>query len=177
MSLPPAVGSAKPDGVCVNAGDYRPTVWRVWGVSFDARIIQVVTVATVILILAFNNRFVHGEYDRFVLEFLIPVAIVVLAWREDPRRYGVALGDWRLGLPVVVGGVAAMAAIIWVLGRLPDFRANYTATIDGRPIWRLLIDTGVDLFAWEFFLQAGYCGPSAASTAPMPSGSRSSPSP
>jgi len=96
MSLPPAVGSAKPDGAGVNADDYRPTVWRVWGVSFDARIVQVVTVATVILILAFNNRFVEGEYDRFVLEFLIPVAIVVLAWREDPRRYGVALG-WSFG--------------------------------------------------------------------------------
>jgi hypothetical protein len=108
----------------------RPArTWRVWGVDFDARIVQIVSFATVILILAFNNRFVEAEYDRFVLEFIIPVAIILLVWREDPRRYGLGLGDWRLGLPIVVAGVTAMAVIIWFAGQLPDFRAYYTDTI------------------------------------------------
>jgi membrane protease YdiL (CAAX protease family) len=128
-------------------------VWRIWGVDFDARIVQIVSLATVILIVAFNNRFVEAEYDRFVLEFIIPVAIVVLVWREDPRQYGLRLGDWRLGLLVVVAGVAAMAVVIWFLGRQPDFRAYYTDTIAGRPMWRLIVDTGVDLLAWEFFFR------------------------
>jgi uncharacterized protein len=128
-------------------------VWRIWGVDFDARIVQIVAVATVILIIAFNNRFVEAEYDRFVLEFIVPVAIVLLVWREDPRQYGLKLGDWRLGLLVVTGGVAVMAVIIWFLGRLPDFRAYYTDTVSGRPMWRLILDTGVDLLAWEFFFR------------------------
>ena len=72
--------------------------------DFDARIVQIVVVATLILIVAFNNRFVEAEYDRFVLEFLIPIAIIVLAWRENPRSYGLRLGDWRLGLVVIVTG-------------------------------------------------------------------------
>jgi membrane protease YdiL (CAAX protease family) len=133
--------------------DQPSRTWRIWGVDFDARIVQIVSVATVILIIAFNNRFVEAEYDRFVLEFIIPVAIILLVWREDPRRYGLRLGDWRLGLVVVVLGVAGLAVLIWFLGRLPDFRAYYTDTIAGRPTWRLIIDTGVDLLAWEFFFR------------------------
>ena len=141
----PASGSALTD---------HPTrTWRIWGVDFDARIVQIVSIATVILILAFNNRFVEAAYDRFGLEFVIPLAIILLVWREDPRRYGLRLGDWRLGLPVVVLGIAAMAVVIWFAGRLPDFRAYYTSTIAGRPLWRLVLDTGVDLFAWEFFFR------------------------
>jgi membrane protease YdiL (CAAX protease family) len=130
-----------------------PRVWRVWGVAFDARIAQVVSLATIILIFAFNDRFLGAEYARFVLEFIIPVAIILLVWHEDPRRYGLRLGDWRLALPIVVGGVAIMAAAIWFLGRLPDFRAYYTQDTGGTPMWRLIIDTGVDLFAWEFFFR------------------------
>jgi membrane protease YdiL (CAAX protease family) len=128
-------------------------VWHVWGVAFDARIVQIVTLATLILIVAFNNRFVAGEYDRFVLEFIIPVAWIVLVWRESPRAYGFGIGDWRLGLPIVAGGVAVMAVIIWFAGQQPDFRAYYTDSIDGRPMWRLVIDTGIDLLAWEFFFR------------------------
>ena len=144
-----AGGSAEADALA----DQPSRTWRIWGVDFDARIVQIVSVATVILIIAFNNRFVEAEYDRFVLEFIIPVAIILLIWREDPRRYGLRLGDWRLGLVVVVLGVAVMAVVIWFLGRLPDFRAYYTDTIAGRPMWRLIVDTGVDLLAWEFFFR------------------------
>jgi membrane protease YdiL (CAAX protease family) len=132
----------------------HPTrMWRIWGLEFDARIVQIVSLATVILIIAFNNRFVEAEYDRFFLEFIIPVAVILLVWREDLRRYGLGLGNWRLGLPIALGGVAIMAVIIWFAGQQPDFRAYYTGTIDGRPMWRLIVDTGVDLLAWEFFFR------------------------
>ena len=133
--------------------DPAPRLWRVWGVSFDARIVQVVAVATLILIVAFNNRFIEAEYDRFVLEFVIPLAIIVLAWRENPREYGLRLGDWRLGLPITIAGVAIMAVAIWIFGHWPDFHAYYTQDISGRPVGRLIVDTAVDLFACEFFFR------------------------
>jgi membrane protease YdiL (CAAX protease family) len=148
-----AVGGAAGGGVGGSVGGGAGRTWRFWGVDFDARLVQIVSIATVILIIAFNNRFVEAEYDRFVLEFIIPIAIIVLVWREDPRQYGLRLGDWRLGLGVVVAGVAVMAVVIWFLGRQPDFRSYYTDTIDGRPMWRLILDTGVDLVAWEFFFR------------------------
>ena len=72
-------------------------------------------------------------------------------WRENPRRYGLAIGDWRLGLPVTIVGIAGMAVVIWFFSRQPDFQQYYTQDIAGRPSWRLIIDTCVDIFAWEFF--------------------------
>ena len=53
----------------------HPRTWRIWGVDFDARIVQVVTLATVILIFAFNDRFAGAEDARFALEFVIPMAL------------------------------------------------------------------------------------------------------
>jgi len=127
--------------------------WRVWGVDLDARIVEVVSLTTLILMVAFNYHFIQGEYDRFVLDFLIPIAIVVLVWRENPRRYGLRLGDWRLGLPIAAAGIAVMAVVIWYLGNQPDFHSYYAAEVNGRPGWRLIIDTGIDMFAWEFFFR------------------------
>ena len=46
-----------------------------------------------------------------------------------------------------------MAVVIWFLGRFPEFRSYYTGTIGGRPSWRLVIDAGIDMFAWEFFFR------------------------
>ncbi len=129
------------------------STWRIWGVDFDARTVQLVVISTLLLILAFNNRFVEGVYDRFFLEFLIPLGVIVLVWRENPKAYGLRLGDWRQGLPITLAGVAVMAVVIWVVGQWPDFRAYYSGTIEGRPAWRLVIDSGVDLFAWEFFFR------------------------
>jgi membrane protease YdiL (CAAX protease family) len=135
------------------AGEHPTRTWRIWGVDFDARIVQMVAFATLVLIVVFNNRLGGAEYVRFVLEFLVPVAIVLLVWRENPRRYGLRLGDWRLGLPIVLGGVAVMAVVIWFAGRQPDFQAYYANSQGDRPMWRLIVDAGVDLFAWEFFFR------------------------
>ena len=145
------VSASKPSDAIDPAATPYPRVWRIWGVDFDARIVQLVVVTTLLLIVAFNDRFVSQAYDRFFLEFLIPVALIVIVWRENPRRYGLALGDWRLGLPITILGIAAMAIVIWFMSRQPDFQQYYTQDIAGRPAWRLVIDTAVDIFAWEFF--------------------------
>jgi membrane protease YdiL (CAAX protease family) len=125
--------------------------WRVWGVDFDARIAQLVVVSLTVLILAFNNRVIDHAYDRFVLEFLVPMAIILVVWREDPRRYGLTLGDWRRGLPITLAGIVVMAVVIWIVVQQPDFKRYYTVSLAGRPTWRLVVDTGVDILAWEFF--------------------------
>jgi len=128
-------------------------IWTIWGVAFDARILQMVVLSTLVLIFAFNNRLVQAEYDRLVLECLLPLAWIAAVWREDPRRYGLTLGDWRLGLPVTVGGIAVMAVVIWIAGQQADFRAYYSDAVGGRPAARLIVDTAIDIFAWEFFFR------------------------
>jgi membrane protease YdiL (CAAX protease family) len=150
VSLPPAVEAAAAD---LRGAIGAPKTWRIWGVDFDARIVQTITACMLILMVAYNNKFVQMEYDHFALEAVIPLAIIILFWRESPRRYGFVLGNWRLGLAVAGGFIVIMAVVIWVLGHTPDFRAYYTLLTGGRSAWRLIIDTGIDMFAWEFFFR------------------------
>ncbi len=126
---------------------------RLWGVDFDARLAGTVALALLILLVAFNNHFAQGEYERFLLEFLLPFAVVVFIWRESPREYGLTLGDWRLGLPVTIAGIAILAPVIWILGQQSDFRVYYEPLILGRPAWQLVLESGLDMFAWEFFFR------------------------
>jgi uncharacterized protein len=128
-------------------------VLRVWGVDFDVRMSGTIAAALFILLVAFNFHFAQGEYERFLLEFLLPIGIVVLVWREKPSRYGLTLGDWKVGLTVTVVGIAAMAPLIWFMGREADFRQYYEPLILGRPAWQLVFESGLDMFAWEFFFR------------------------
>jgi membrane protease YdiL (CAAX protease family) len=156
MPLPRALGSEVrpfPANANVNAGGRLAGTWRHWGVEFDAQIAQLVLIGTTILLIAFDNHFVQDEYDHFVLEFLVPIAIIVFAWREDPRRFGLQLGDWRLGLPVAIGGIAVMAAVIWFVSQMGDIHSYYAQAACGRSTLRLVVDSGFDMFAWEFFFR------------------------
>jgi membrane protease YdiL (CAAX protease family) len=149
MSLPSALTPPAPD----SRPEGTAKVLRIWGLDFDARIALTVAVCVFILLGAYQNNFGQPEYGHFFYEALIPLAIIVLVWRESPRRYGLLLGDWRIGLPVAVAGIAVMAVVIWFLGQLPDFRAYYSLLTAQRPAWRIVVDAGVDLFAWEFFFR------------------------
>lgn len=62
---------------------------------------------------------------RFVLFLVAPLAIVLLLFRDDPRRYGLQLGDWRWGASLLVAGLAVMTPIILALAGLDSFRSYY----------------------------------------------------
>ncbi len=126
-------------------------VWRVWAVDFDARIVQVIILATLILILPATNSFLGSEFGGVLLQLVLPLLIVVAVWREDPRRYFLRIGEWKLGLAVTAGAVAVMAVVIWYSGHQPDFRTYYSGLVGGRPPLQLIYDTGIAMFAWEFF--------------------------
>jgi hypothetical protein len=127
-------------------------------VDFNARMVQAITAAMLVLLVAYDNNYGQPEYAHLVLEAFVPLAVIVLVWHENPRRYGLALGDWRLGLPVAIAGIAIMAVAIAILGQLPDFRIYYTVLAAQRPAWRLILDAGVDMFAWEFFFRGWLLG-------------------
>jgi membrane protease YdiL (CAAX protease family) len=159
MSIPRSVAAAPSDTDrsrptdATGVDDYRPTVWHIWGVGFDSRIAELAGLSTLLLMISMNDLRIQGEYARFILEFVIPVAIVILLWRENPRRYGLRIGNWRMGLPISAAAIAIMAVVIWVVGRWPDFTAYYGSQSSGRPALRLAFDTGLDLLAWEFFFR------------------------
>ena len=63
--------------------------------------------------------------ERAILFGLVPLAIVVLGFRDRPARYGFQLGDWRWGLGLLLVGLAIMTPVILGLAQLPAFREYY----------------------------------------------------
>ena len=66
---------------------------------FDWKIVTVIVVSTLLLIVDFYHQFTpNKDYDRTILYLFIPLLIIVLIFREDPRTYGFTFGDWKTGI-------------------------------------------------------------------------------
>ncbi len=86
--------------------------------------------------------------ERFVLFGLIPLAVVVLAFRDRPSRYGLTLGEWRWGAGLTVIGCVAMTPVVLWFACLPDVRAFYAP--NDAPFGQLMLTDALDLTATEF---------------------------
>lgn len=89
--------------------------------------------------------------QRVVLFGLIPLAVVVLGFRDRPSRYGLTLGDWRWGAALILIGCVVMTPVVLWFATQPDVRAFY-APNDG-PIGQLLLSNALDLTAAEFLFR------------------------
>ncbi len=125
-----------------------------------------VTVLTTLLLTydwyydAFNGFIEHysrAEYlrnvalDRLGLYFVIPMAVIVLVFRESPSKYGFSLGDWRAGLKWTVIAWAAATPVLYIAARTPAMVDYYTSY--NVPAAYLVGSTALDLFSWEFFFR------------------------
>lgn len=88
---------------------------------------------------------------RFVLFLVVPLAIVVLAFRDRPSRYGLGLGDVRWGAGLLIAGLVVMLPIILGLASLDQFRSYYGS--GGQPAGMLVLDHLVELIPAEFLLR------------------------
>ncbi|MCS7010433.1 MAG: CPBP family intramembrane metalloprotease, partial [Anaerolineales bacterium] len=87
--------------------------------------------------------------DRTLLYFLLPMLIVLVVFRENPKAYGFTLGDWKAGLVLTLGAAALIAPLLWLVGRGdPAMQEYYEWQVPGLP-WNTLLD----LFGWEFFFR------------------------
>jgi membrane protease YdiL (CAAX protease family) len=57
--------------------------------------------------------------------FLVMPLLTLLLLGERPHEHGLRVGEWRIGLPVVVVLAALVTPIILVAAGLPDFRLYY----------------------------------------------------
>ena len=137
--------------------------FRLAGLDLPLRATVAVVAVILIVIFDFQRTLIPDDlvrYDRnpgimrltaisrVLLFFLIPLAIVVLGFRDRPSRYGLRLGDWRWGLGLAVAGCAVMTPIVLALSGAPDFRDYYAPSND--PLPSLLATNLMDLVSTEF---------------------------
>jgi hypothetical protein len=89
--------------------------------------------------------------ERLILFGLIPFGIVVLGFRDRPSRYGLTLGDWRMGATLTALGSVVMTPIVLWFATLPDVRAYYAPSV--APAGQLLVTNALELSAVEFALR------------------------
>jgi membrane protease YdiL (CAAX protease family) len=87
--------------------------------------------------------------DRTLLYFIIPMTIVLVIFRENPRDYGFTLGNWKAGFLITLVAVILLAPILWFVGRGDTaIHVFYKPMAFGLP-WNTLLD----LFSWEFMFR------------------------
>jgi membrane protease YdiL (CAAX protease family) len=91
-------------------------------------------------------RFVAVE--RVLLFGVVPLAVILLGFRDRPSRFGLTLGAWRWGIAFVLVGCALMTPIVLAFAQLPDARAYYAES--AAPVAELLVTNALDLGAVEF---------------------------
>jgi len=118
--------------------------------TFDWKIVAITITSTLLLILDRYHRFLPDKaWERVILYLVIPLFIILLVFREDPRLYGFTLGDWRAGLAITAMGILLMAPVIRYLGRSDPQMVNYYKPfVEGLP-W----STFLDLIGWEFLFR------------------------
>ena len=118
--------------------------------KFEWKIVTITIVSTLLLMMDYYHKFTAYKYwDRVILYLVIPLAIIVFIFRENPKEFGFSLGDWKAGLVITAIGILLMAPIIYFLGSgdasMQDYYKPYTK---GLP-WT----TFLDLIGWEFFFR------------------------
>jgi membrane protease YdiL (CAAX protease family) len=119
-------------------------------IRFDWKIVTTTIVSTILLMIDHYHKLTPvKEIDRTILYLLVPLVFIIFVFRESPRNYGFALGDWKAGLVIVLGGVLLMTPMIWVLGRGDTAMQSYYDSLTANLPW----NTFLDLFGWEFIFR------------------------
>lgn len=124
----------------------------------DLRAGVILISSTLLLVTSHYHRVLDDDtLSAFVFYFVMPMCIIVLVLREDPRRFGLRLGDWRKGALFTVLGILLMAVVIAGLAQLEEFRSYYGLGSFQAPQGRAVIEFAlrqlVYMFSWEFIFR------------------------
>jgi membrane protease YdiL (CAAX protease family) len=143
----------------------RRTV-RIVGVELPTRATTALFLAVFLVLFDYQQTFIPAEiralglvpeairfqaYERLVLFGVIPLLVVLVAFRDIPGRYGLRLGDWRWGLPLAILGCTLMTPVVIGLVADPTFAAYYAPF--ETPIPDLLLTNLIDLAPSEFLVR------------------------
>lgn len=122
------------------------------------RVTTILISATLLLIIShYHTLLGDATLSALILYFLIPLGIIVVVFREDPRRFGLTLGDWKRGVIFSTVAIALMAVVIVALVQLEEFRRYYRLGIPEQPDlakWvEFALRWGIYMFSWEFIFR------------------------
>lgn len=135
----------------------------VLGLALPRRATVAITVVTFALLFDYSRTFLPAELiaqghapsamraiavERAILFGLVPLGVLLLAFRDRPSRHGLTLGAWRWGVGLVVAGCVVMTPIVLWFAGFPDVRAYYGPSV--APVPDLLLTNGLELTAAEF---------------------------
>jgi membrane protease YdiL (CAAX protease family) len=118
--------------------------------NFDWKIVTVTIVSTLLLMIDYYHKFTpHKYWDRVILYLIVPLIIIIIFFRENPKEYGFSFGDWKLGITYTILGCLLMAPVIYFLGSGDEaMKKYYERFLVGLP-WT----TFLDLIGWEFIFR------------------------
>ncbi len=93
----------------------------------------------------------YQALQRVIVFGAVPLLVILLAFRDDPRRYGMRLGDWRWGVALTVVGCAVMTPIVLAIAQVPQFRTYYS--VSWAPFPYVLTTNVIDLVMTEFLIR------------------------
>jgi len=118
---------------------------------FDRDIVTITILSTLLLLVdRYHNFTGHKALDRPFIYLLIPLLVIVFAFRRSPKEYGFQLGDWKAGLVITFGAVVLIGPVIWFVTRSDGAMQGYYAYMLNPA---LPVMTFLDLIGWEFFFR------------------------
>ncbi len=121
------------------------------GIEFDLKLTLIIIMGTILPMIDYYGHRITGvkAYDRLVLYFIIPMAVILIIFRDKPADYGFHIGQWRKGLFWTAIGCLGMGIVLWFVARTPAMQSYYTAKAPENSAFLIYI-TAADLFGWEF---------------------------
>ena len=131
------------------------------GLKLDVRLHVVVFASTMLLLVdeyhqlvpagTFGTSIRGAAAESLLLYLVIPMAIVVLWFRDPLREYGFQLGDWRAGLKWSAGVLLVLAPALFIAANTSAVQDYYSRT--DRSVLDVIVVSGSDLFGWEFLFR------------------------
>ena len=133
----------------------------------DWKSASTIIITTLLIVIDhYQGIFREKWMDHAFLFLVIPVALVLVVYRQSLADYGFRIGRWKAGLIFTAGGWILMTIIMLFVAKTPDFQAYYGLNQENPA--RLVFTNAMDLFGWEFvfrglllFTLIPICGPYA----------------
>ncbi|GAB4492258.1 MAG: hypothetical protein Fur0016_26120 [Anaerolineales bacterium] len=116
---------------------------------FDPKIVAITVVSTLALTVAHYHT-AWRPASGVLLFLVLPMAIILFVFRENPKEYGFQIGDWKAGLVLTVGALVFILPVLWFVVKANPAMQDYY-----RPLLKptLPMYTFLDLVGWEFLFR------------------------